>query len=145
MKAREWIERGKNSDDPIDAFTNYWLAFNSLFFDEVNGDERAKIKAYLRKNSSEITAAKLLASHPTQIDYLLSQPVIDMRGNGKDTGSNVEAFNTAADSLTKLEELFMIIYQVRCNLMHGQKSPSRERDITLCQSALCILTDVVPT
>jgi hypothetical protein len=66
-----------------------------------------------------------------------------MRGNGKDTTPNIQAFNAAADSTTRLEELFMVIYQVRCNLEHGQKSPSRERDLLLCECAAPIVAGTI--
>lgn len=49
-----------------------------------------------------------------------------MRGNGKDTTPYIHAFEFATDALAKLKEIFMVIYQVRCNLEHGQKSPSSE-------------------
>ena len=66
-----------------------------------------------------------------------------MRGNGRDTSANIQAFNAATDSLAKLQEVFMVIYQVRCNLEHGQKSPSRERDIQLCQAASPLVAHIV--
>ena len=66
-----------------------------------------------------------------------------MRGKGRDTAPNMEAFNTAADSMRKLDELFMVIYQVRCNLEHGQKSPNRGRDVLLYQCAAPIVAEVI--
>jgi len=66
-----------------------------------------------------------------------------MRGNGRDTTANIQAFNVATNSLAKLQEIFMIIYQVRCNLEHGQKSPNSERDIQLCQWASPVVAHVV--
>jgi hypothetical protein len=65
----------------------------------------------------------------------MSQPVINMNGNGKNTTPNIEAFELAQTSLEKLQEIFMVIYQIRCNLEHGEKSPNRERDIELCKNA----------
>jgi hypothetical protein len=32
----------------------------------------------------------------------------------------------------------MVIYQIRCNLAHGQKSPNRERDVQLCKAPLSL-------
>ena len=59
------------------------------------------------------------------------------------TASNIKAFLKLNDSISKLQELFMVIYQVRCNLEHGQKSPRRDRDIQLCQSASPIVARIV--
>ncbi len=143
MKAREWFERGNQATDPVDAFSNFWRGLNNLYFAVGDGQERDKIKLFLSQRVSEAQAEEVLQAHRSGVAYLLSQPVIDMRGNGRDTTLNVQAFNTAPDSLTKLQELFMVIYQVRCNLEHGQKSPNRERDIQLCRSASALVADVV--
>lgn len=143
MKAREWLERGNQEKDPVDAFSNFWRWFNNLFFHIVSSTERDKIKAFLNQKISEADAEEILHAHTDEIAYLLSQPVIDMRRNGRDTKPNIEAFNAATDYLTKLKELFLVIYQVRCNLEHGQKSPNRERDVHLCQSASPLVANVV--
>jgi len=142
MTAHEWLDRGNQTDDPIDAFTNYWRAFNNLFSAGC-GTERDKIKLFLSQHLSDTQAEEILQSNAAGVTYLLSQPVIDMRGNGKDTAQNIQAFNVASDSLTKLQELFMVAYQVRCNLEHGEKLPSSERDIRLCQSAYPLVANVV--
>ena len=143
MKAREWLGRGIKEIDPIDAFSNFWRGFNSLFFGASQGNERDKIKTFLDQSISEADAKTILQDYASEVFYLLSQPVIDMRGNGRNTAENIQAFTTATSSLVKLQEVFMIIYQVRCNLEHGQKSPSRERDIQLCQCASPLVAHVV--
>src|SRR6185369_2494101 len=40
-------------------------------------------------------------------------------------------------------ESLMLIYQVRCNFEHGQKSPSRARDEALCEAACPFMSGVV--
>ena len=89
------------------------------------------------------TEGKIIDKSNDDIVYLLSQPVIDMRGNGRDTQSDIDLFETSESRLRKLEAVFMVIYQVRCNLEHGQKSPSRERDNTLCIHSSSIVTKVL--
>jgi len=143
MKAHEWFKRGDKEDDPVEKFSNYWRGFNNLFFDFGNGPERQKIKYFLDRNISEEDAEKMLQTYKSEVAYLLSQPVRDMRGNGRDTGKYIENFMKATDSLSKIKELFMIIYQVRCNLEHGQKSPNRERDIQLCKSSSPLVAHVI--
>jgi hypothetical protein len=143
VKAREWLDRGNQKADPIDAFSNYWRGFNTLFFGAAPGQERDKIKAFLSQSVSEAEAEALIRDYASEIDYLLSQPVIDMRRNSRDTATNILAFNTATISLAKLQEVFMVIYQVRCNLEHVQKSPSSDRDVRLCQCASRLVAHVV--
>ncbi|CAB1370179.1 hypothetical protein [Denitratisoma oestradiolicum] len=129
--------------DPIDVFSSYWRGFNNLFSSVGQGQERDLIKSYLGVNISPEQAQEVLDKNATEIDYLLSQPVIDMRGNGKDTLPNIDAFQGAADTKAKLSELFMVIYQVRCNLEHGQKSPTSDRDVRLCACAAPIVSYVL--
>jgi hypothetical protein len=143
MKAREWLERGVQEVDPIDSFSNYWRGFNNLYFGVGNGPERNKIRKFLSQNIAEVDADAILQSHANEISYLLSQPVIDMRGNGSDTAGDIQAFNTENNPLVKLQEVFMVIYQVRCNLEHGQKSPNRDRDIKLCQNASPLVGNII--
>jgi hypothetical protein len=133
VKAREWLERGSRAQDSFDALSNYWRGFNNLFAG--TGQERQLISTFLRARVDESLAGKLLESHAVDASVLMSQPVVDMRGNGKDTSPYMSRFRNAETAIDKLEALFMVIYQVRCNLEHGQKSPSRDRDAALCKAA----------
>jgi hypothetical protein len=143
VKAQEWLDRGRLATSPIDTFADYWRGFNNLYATAAIGDERQKRQWFLSKAISPSTAAKILGSHADQVTYLLSRPVIDMRGNGRDTGPFIEAFGAAKEPLEKLINLFKIIYQVRCNLEHGQKSPTRDRDLKLCEASAPLVSAVL--
>lgn len=142
--AREWLKRGRGAASPIDAVTDYWRGFNNLYAAARNkGDERTKIRAYLANIVSSQDAQEILAVNDQALAYLLSRPVIDMRGTGRNSLPAMEAFATTDDSKIKLAELFMIIYQVRCNLEHGDKSPTVERDNDLCRASAPFVAAVV--
>ena len=141
MKASEWLARGQTAGDAFDALSNCWKGFNNLFAGK--GQERDLIRRFLRERLDEESAWELLGAHPKDLETLLHQPVMDMRGNGKDTAQYVEQFSASAAAVDQLVALFMVIYQVRCNLEHGQKSPSRERHESLCAAASTFVADVV--
>lgn len=143
MPAREWLKRGRAAQSPIDSFTDFWRGFNNLYGPTRGPTELARIRAFLAARVSSADAAPILANHPRQVAYLLSQPVIDMRGNGRDTAAAIANFAASHDPQVKLCELFAIIYQVRCNLEHGQKSPTVDRDVRLCESSAPIVAAVV--
>jgi hypothetical protein len=143
MKAREWLERGLQRKDPIDLLTDTWRGFNNLFYKYKGRTEREKIRNYLENNLTEESAKDLVDGHPKEVAYLVSQPVIDMRGNGKDTQASIVEYQNAGSNTEKLQALFVIIYQVRCNLEHGQKSPTRDRDVELCSSAWPFVAEIV--
>jgi hypothetical protein len=141
VKAREWWQRGAASNDPFDGLSNYWRGFNSLYAGR--GQERDLISDLLRAKLDEKFASDLLQAHAEDVKILLAQPVIDLRGNGKDTARYMREFDQTRNSLDKLVALFMVIYQVRCNFEHGQKSPSRDRDALLCRASCPIVAAVV--
>lgn len=143
MLAREWLQRGKLAQSPIEAFTDFWRAFNNLYSTSPGADELARIRAFLMANVPPIAAATMLSFHREQMDYLLSQPVIDMRGNGRNTEAAIAAFRAGGNHQENLRELFAIIYQVRCNLQHGQKSPTVERDLRLCDCSAPFIAAVI--
>lgn len=145
MKASEWLDRGMLSSDPIDAFSNLWRAFNNLYFPVRTGTEREKISQFLAAGVSEPQAEELLGSNgaAVAVAYLLARPVIDMRMNGRDTSEYIEAYHGAESDALRLQQLFMVIYQVRCNLEHGQKSPSEERDVKLCEASVPLVAGVL--
>lgn len=141
MKAREWLKRGTDASDPFDALSNYWRGFNNLF--NGNGRERELISTFIRAHINEEFARHLMDDNECSAQVLVLRPVIDMRGNGRDTSRYMDHFNTADTAVDKLVALFMVIYQVRCNFEHGQKSPTRDRDQTLCEAACPFVAAVV--
>jgi len=143
MKAREWLERGVETQNPVDKLSNLWRGFNNLFAPENGGSERNKINNFLNGNITENSASEIINECSNDVVYLLSQPVIDMRGNGQDTQRDINAFKATESGIEKLKAVFMVVYQVRCNLEHGQKSPSSERDKLLCLHASSIVTQVL--
>ena len=143
MKSKEWLERALNSQDPINLFTDSWRGFNNIYYQNTRDSELNKIHNFLTRSVSEEVASEMIDNHTKEITYLISQPVIDMRGNGRDTTPSIEKYGISDSSTEKLKALFTIIYQIRCNLEHGQKSPSRERDIELCNSAWPLVAEIV--
>ena len=143
MKSREWLDRGLESTDPIEQFSNSWRGFNNLFYTNISGTELDKIKLYIDREVTEEMATELLASHQSEIMYLTSIPVKDMRGHGRDTSEYISTYKNTESAKEKLKQIFSIIYKVRCNLEHGQKSPTRDRDIELCMSSWPLVAEVI--
>lgn len=142
--AQEWLERGRSAASDIGALTDYWRGFNNLYAAErIRNDECTKIRTYLTNVVSSPDAQQILDLDKSALAYLLSCPVIDMRGTGKDTQEAIEAFDASVDPKMKLVELFIIIYQVRCNLEHWDKSPTAERDNKLCRASAPFVAAVV--
>jgi hypothetical protein len=116
---------------------------NNLYSSLPGHPETERIVGFLAQHVPEERASAILDGRENEVDYLLSKPVADMRGNGRDTSANIEQFSREERPLSKLQQLFRVIYQVRCNLEHGQKSPNNERDVDLCRCAAPLVADVV--
>ncbi|EKN3681988.1 hypothetical protein OU500_000371 [Yersinia enterocolitica] len=142
MKAEEWIQLGDEKQNPMDKFEDYWKAFNNLFsFYENNRTEKLKINDIL--NNCIDNADDLLERFRADINYLISMPVINMnRVSSRNASENIDNFNHETAPLDKLKAVFMIIYQIRCNLIHGEKSPTRTRDTELCDHAAGLVREV---
>lgn len=143
MKASEWLRRAKTRNDPADRFGNLWRGFNNLYAPYSGSNERDRIAQLLRTTVSEVDAATILDPNSKSVEYLVSTPVRDMRGNGRDTSPYIARYAKAGGALDRLVALSGIIYQVRCNLEHGQKSPSRKRDIELCHHSSEVLQSIM--
>ena len=141
LKSKEWLDRGDNAQDAFGAFDDYWKGFNNCYAGK--GPERQLIKNFLEHRIKEEDAKDLISQNSTGINYLLSEPAIDMRGNGNDTSQYMDEYNNSESNSGKLVAIFMIIYQIRCNLVHGQKSPSRDRDLHLCESSCGLIRGVI--
>jgi hypothetical protein len=143
MKSREWLDRRLNQNDPIDCLSNCWIGFNNLYSFGEAGTEVNSIKKFIDAKVNSQTAKELLDIHQEEIAYFMSRPVVDMRGNSRNTQKNIDSFNSTTCAVTKLKSILMVVYQVRCNLIHGQKSPSRERDVDLCRHSWPFVAELV--
>lgn len=143
MPAREWLERGMLAQSPIDALTDFWRGFNNLYGHTAGATELKRLQAFLTAKVSGLTATAILATQSDRIAYLISQPIIDMRGTGRNTADSIAVFHASGDPQVKLCAVFAMIYQVRCNLEHGQKSPTVDRDVRLCECSAPIVAAVI--
>lgn len=140
--AREWLDRGRNALSPFDALRDFWAGFNRLYGHNAR-PVRERIRAYLLANFRTDEAAAILASHVPELACLTKRPILDMRGNGRDTALDRETYFQSANAVEKLISIFMIVYQIRCNLEHGQKLPSSVEDSQFCAAGAAIVANVL--
>lgn len=132
-------------------FSNLWMAFNAIYGGEPDRKERARVIASIRRNLNNSQALKVLRSIPKSVDRLLSVPP----GNMMIEAWN-PAFRTASQRyaamyqnknetpVSRLAAVAAVLYQIRCNLIHGSKDPQVERDRILVAESLIILRLLVP-
>jgi hypothetical protein len=131
--ARDW-RRAADHDiaagpQSINRFLKLWIAFNALYavrFDNVSGD-RNQVRRFAGWQPAVAAHERGLASdgYREAVESIAAFGVFDFRRND---------LLRPADSYP-CDEVLNAVYQVRCNLFHGHKSPTDLRDLRLVQAA----------
>lgn len=116
-----------------------WLAFNAWGTYESKKDKDFEMLSWIKTNTDLPNIHRKLVKEDQ--DYLqrvnrLSQyEVLDMRPGHQGQSKSIRNINS-------LDELLDVIYQIRCNLFHGQKSEIDPRDRELVDLAFHILSRI---
>jgi len=132
-------------------FLRLWAAFNCIYGDEAGGPERDRVMRSVRRNLSHTTAQELIDRTSSAALEIVKTPPGDMRRDRSDpqfreqTKRCASIYQDSTKSGTeRLAGLMAVIYQVRCNLLHGDKDPDDSRDMRLVRSSNAILQQVLP-
>jgi hypothetical protein len=132
-----------------------WVSFNCFFVSEFYGSAKEKSK---RREPSERDYLKLIwtkEEYKNQYKELLETgsfnhkitalyncisgdnfithfkgKVADMRPNRQ-----IESMAQAFDDINNFEQFLSVVYQIRCNLFHGNKNPYSDADALLVEAA----------
>jgi hypothetical protein len=132
-------------------FLRLWAAFNCLYSEERGPRERDRLQQVLQKHLKEDKAKSLIEITSDAGRDLTSLPPGDMRKDESDCKFR-EYTQTSAATYQDLEKsnvdritgLMTVIYQVRCNLLHGGKDPDNSRDMDLAKKSNAVLKRVLP-
>lgn len=141
--AREWYEvaSGDRSlgKDEVSRFMVLWVGFNALYaleFDHVDGD-RKQVRLFAdyprAKNAHEEALSGSDTRYTTAVKTLAQRGVYNFR--------NQERLRLEDES--NLGQVMELVYQVRCNLFHGRKSPHDLRDRKLIKAAHTIVSQLM--
>ena len=137
---REWQE-----------FTNLWMAFNAIYGGEPNGRERSRVMASIRRSFSERGALRVLRVVTKSIDRILAVPPGNLLLNKYDPNFRAASQRCTAlyrnrreSAAGRLAAAAGVLYQIRCNLIHGDKDPDSDRDRMLVGESLAVLRVLVP-
>lgn len=114
--AREWLKKAKGFSDDYDRFISAFIALNFLYGGRSGVSGRDKMVECLE----EICEIHHIDPFETDPYEYYKQPIIDMRPDKHRKVPITIKGNP--------HSLFESIYQVRCNLFHGNKSLNDERD-----------------
>ena len=139
----------KNNDPAWDQFPLDWTAFNAIYsvVRQPGDSETAAIDKTIVKYFDAAAASGCLADIPSDaVRKLLQLPPGDDRYSPSDaryrtkTRALAKVFVSSASAAEKLSALMRIVYQVRCNMVHGEKDPDFWRDKSLVRACAPITT-----
>ena len=132
-------------------FSGLWMAFNSVYGGEPDRRERARVMACIRRNFSESAALRVLRRVTKSVDRILDIPPGNMLLNRWDPSFRAASQrcaglyrNKSESAVGRLAAVGGVLYQVRCNLIHGNKDPNNARDRMLVSESVAILNVLVP-
>lgn len=132
-------------------FLRLWAAFNCLYGEETGGNERDRVMQVVQRYLSEPRSQRLIDQISDAALKIVGTPPGDMRKDASDpqfreqTGRVAAAYlDSSKPSNERLASLMGVIYQVRCNLLHGDKDPDDSRDIRLILSSNAVMQAVIP-
>ncbi|OCH02716.1 hypothetical protein [Aliivibrio fischeri] len=119
----------------VSEFRDNWLAVQAYSTAYENGgDQRSTIVDAIEGSLSEEVCQTILAKFESDIQYLHSSPVGDLRyGNGdekfyRNGNRDIQlVINKDNSSQVRLANLLCVVYQIRCNLDHGHKELTTTR------------------
>lgn len=127
------------------------MALNALYGGEPGNDERKRLMRLVRRSLSRARARRILSEAKVPIERLVYLPPGDMRleiwdpafrrASQRLTRQYREA---TADPISRVAAVAGILYQIRCNLVHGSKDPDVDRDHDLVKHSLHILLVMLP-
>lgn len=139
MKIKEfiegWIIKADKEEDEYYKFFTYYLALNYLYnheFEEVSS-EKERLVLFISKTvcNKEFNDFKITIDKKSE---LIKQQIKDMRSN-----RNSKIYKLDDVKNGNIVSIFLMIYQIRCNLFHGEKELHSDRDKNLVKEANVIL------
>lgn len=133
-------------------FSLLWMAFNAIYGGDPDPRERSRAMATIRRLVTNREARRLLRNSRAAIRRIIAIPPGNLLLDKYDPNFRrasrryIATYRDARESSSaRLAAVGGVLYQVRCNLLHGGKDPQVRRDRMLVAESLRILRDLVPT
>lgn len=127
------------------------MSFNTFYNQEADRSERTRAMNAIRHNVTDAQSQSLLSQLSDEIVFFTRLPPADTRKQladplyrqgSQDDLNIVNDLNQNASE--RLASLISVLYQVRCNLMHGDKDPDSKRDREVVKWSLDTLRKILP-
>jgi len=127
------------------------MAFNAIYGGEPDRRERSRVMAAVRRQFNQTAAKRVLRASKADIDKILKIPPANLLLNVLDPKFRAATHrltamyrNKGETAVGRLSAVAGILYQIRCNLMHGSKDPNIPRDKILVSASVVVLAHMLP-
>ena len=139
----DWFNRSQMRVTPrssiFDKFMSLWVAFNAWGTYQSKKGKDAEMLSWIKINTDlPRIHAELMKDNEDyryKVVRLAQYEVLDMRPGHEGQSKSINDINS-------FDQLLDVIYQIRCNLFHGQKSEIDPHDCELVDLAFHILSKV---
>ncbi len=141
----KWIEKSRTEEDNFDKFVYGFFALNAMYSEYYTTGERGAIKALFRDNYERSRSEfESILSMPEYEYFCNRAPIKNMKYNPDDPDGVPDTLHDTnnlqkRDPKNSNRSMLMILYQIRCNLFHGNKSFSLEGDQEIMKNAAELL------
>jgi len=134
---KHWYEHADSHDSYEDRFIALWISFNGYCTMLSSGSQESRMMEWVKRNHGFKNAYHEMLDASPEFRRCLEElkslcPVIDMRpglGYKSKTITDIRNFDQTLD----------VIYKIRCNLFHGSKDLTSERDKRLAMLGYDVL------
>lgn len=119
-------------------FISLWVTFNAVYeltCSSVRGD-RAKVSAFSKLSEAQEIHIELMGNQAYKhaVDILAERGILILPGRNS---------RQEISDINNLDEVMLCVYQVRCNLFHGGKTPEDPRDTEVVGAAYTIVDTLI--
>ncbi len=132
-------------------FSTLWMASNAIYRGDPDRAERGRAMSTIRRLVNAREARRLLAECRAAIQRIIAIPPGNLeldKSNPNFRRASQRCMSLYRDaqqpSPTRLAAVGGVLYQVRCNLIHGGKDPDVARDRMLVAESVRILQRLMP-
>ena len=132
-----WFNKASLEDHVFDKFISMWISFNGSYAISESGFtiDSEMVNSWSKKHQSNHEKLfSINAKYHGSCIYLKSQKVPKKTKKGL-------VMVTISD-VNSCQDLFKMIYAVRCNLFHGNKVPADTLDVELVTNSYLILSTI---
>lgn len=138
MIAKNWMKRASKLNDPFLIFISYFTAFNSLYWccsdKDTDSTMLPQFKAVFRASLSGDETKQMARLSKNIINFILMKfgevHKLHKRSNNRaapalkyfDNMSLATVVRNGLDELQEIDVCISLLYQFRCNLVHGSKN-----------------------